>query len=161
HPWPVIVVAVLIMIGVTVANQIAGGTYSDDFDLTGTESAEGTTLLEQHAVIRSGNSAWIVFAVDSGQLSSHHDAIEQAVKNLDAVDHVITASAPLSDATTPSTGRLAGRTGQLDHNPGALGDTFDHDIDDAVRPARAADVDLDYTGPPGQAAEPAADDRRS
>src|SRR5690606_29166040 len=100
------------------------------------ESAEGTTLLEQHDVIRSGNSAWIVFAVDSGQLSSHHDAIEQAVKNLDAVDHVITASDPLSDATTSSNGRVAYSTVQFDHNPGSLGETFVDDIDDAVQPAR-------------------------
>ncbi|WP_205629056.1 MMPL family transporter [Jiangella muralis] len=156
HSWPVIAVWLVILVGTVLADRVWGGTYSDDFTLPGTESGQGSDLLVDHEVTASSYSARLVFQDDDG-LSAQSGAVDEVITDVASVDHVLT----VSDLVPAPDGTVGYVTVQFDGNPGAFGSTFIDDVDAATDPARAAGVDVDYTGALGQAAEPAPDDRRS
>ncbi|TDE09484.1 MMPL family transporter [Jiangella asiatica] len=160
HPWPIIVVWLVVLAGAVVADRVWGGTYSDDFTLPSTESGQGSDLLTDRGVTESSYSARLVFHSD-GSLVDQETPIDQAIDQVEAVDHVLAVSDPLMGATTSQDGTVSYATVQFDGNPGGFGPDFVDDIDDATDAARAAGVSVDYTGALGQAAEPVADDRRS
>ncbi|WP_116948721.1 MMPL family transporter [Jiangella endophytica] len=156
HSWPVIAVWLVVLIGTLVADRVWGGTYSDDFNLSGTQSGQGSDLLVEHGVTASSDSARLVFKDDAG-LSAQSDAVDEALTDVASVDHVLT----VSDLVPSQDGTIGYATVQFDGNPGAFGPTFVDDVDTAVDPARDAGVQVYYTGTLGQAAEPAPNDLRS
>ncbi|MGW4484871.1 hypothetical protein ACWEOE_13625 [Amycolatopsis sp. NPDC004368] len=161
HPWPVIVIWVLILAGATVANNLVGGTYSDDFSLPDAESGQGSTVLAQHGVVGGSTSARLVFTTDSGTLSSQSAVIEQAAAQVRAVPHVVSLSDPLAPGTTAQDGQVAFANIQFDDKPAALGSDLVDGIDQATDPVRATGVQVDYSGALGKAAEPGSGDLRS
>ncbi|MEV4600701.1 MMPL family transporter [Amycolatopsis sp. NPDC049253] len=161
HPWPVIVVWILVLAGATVANNLVGGTYSDDFSLPDAESGRGSAVLAEHGIVGGSNSARLVFTTDSGTLSSQSAAIEQAAAQVRAVPHVVSLSDPLAPGTTARDGRVAFANIQFDDKPAALGTDLVDGIDKATDPVRATGVQVDYSGALGKAAEPGAGDLRS
>ncbi|MBB5789172.1 MMPL family transporter [Jiangella mangrovi] len=156
HHWVVIAVWLVVLVGTVAADRIWGGVYSDDFTLPDTESGQGSDLLVDHGVTASSYSARLVFTDDAG-LTSQPEDIQRAVTDVESVDHVLT----VSDLVTAPDGTVGYVTVQFDGNPGAFGDDFVDAMDTATDPARAAGVDVDYTGALGQAAEPAPNDRLS
>lgn len=60
-----------------------------------------------------------------------------------------------------SDGRTAYITIRFDVQPSTLGDGYLSGVDHAVQPLRAAGADVEYGGPLGELARPAADDRVS
>jgi RND superfamily putative drug exporter len=161
HPWPVILIWLAVLAGATVANNLAGGTYSDDFSLSGSESGKGSVVLTQNGIGAGANSARLVFRVNSGTLSGSSATIEQAVAAVRAVPHVVSVSDPLSPATTSANGQIAFASAQFDDKPAALGADLIDGIDHATDPVRATGVDVSYSGALGKAAEPAGGDLRS
>ncbi|HJQ47543.1 MAG TPA: MMPL family transporter [Amycolatopsis sp.] len=161
HPWPVVLVWLVVLAAATVANHFAGGTYSDDFSLSRAESGKGSAVLAQHGIVGGSNSARVVFTTASETLSSRTTTIEQATAQLRTVPHVVSVSDPLSPATTSGNGQIAFATIQFDNKPTALGSDLVRGIDQATDPVRAAGVAVDYTGTLADAAEPATKDLRS
>jgi RND superfamily putative drug exporter len=161
NPWPVVVLWLLVLAGATVANNAVGGTFSDDFTLSSTESGQGSDALSRHGVAVGANQARLVFATDSGTLADQKSAIEKSVGQVGDVRHVVSVSDPLTTATTSKDGRVAYATVRFDDNPLTIGTSLVDDVNRATDAARSAGVAVDYTGNLGKAAEPASGDLRS
>ena len=151
----------MVLAGATVANSILGGTYSDDFNLSSTESGEGSSALSAHGVATGTNTARIVFSTGSGGLSAQKSAIESGIDRLRDTAHVVSASDPLATGTTSKNGRVAYSTVRFDDNPITLGESLVDDVNRATDPVRSAGVAVDYTGNLGKAAVPATGDLRA
>ena len=157
HPWPVVAVWVVLLVGVTLGNRALGGAYTDNFSLPNSPSQAGAALLGEHEPQAGGLSGQLVFTVSSGSLASHRSAIESSVAKVRALPHVLSAGDPLS----ASNGRTAYDVVNFGENPATLGSGYITKVDQAVAPARAAGVSVSYGGTLGQAARPSARDSRS
>jgi putative drug exporter of the RND superfamily len=161
HPWPVIAIWVVLLAGATLGHRALGGTYSDSFSLPGAPSAQGAALLKAHDPSAGGQSGQLVFTVRSGSLAEHSSAIEESVSRVRAVPHVLSATDPLSAATTSKDGRTAYDVVNFDTNPATLGSGYVTQIDNATAAARSAGVTVNYGGTLGQAARPSSKDTTS
>jgi RND superfamily putative drug exporter len=92
-----IVAVALVALGIAAA--AGGGSFVDDFGTPGTESQRAADLLEQRFPAASGDTANVVFAVESGTLREpdRRAAIEQTVRAIDAQPHVSAAPSPFTD----------------------------------------------------------------
>jgi RND superfamily putative drug exporter len=68
HPWRVLAVWVVLLGGLLGASAALGASYSNDVDLSGTQSATGLSLLEAHVPGTSQYSGLVVFNSQSGTL---------------------------------------------------------------------------------------------
>ncbi|MDK1475470.1 MMPL family transporter [Streptomyces sp. 549] len=163
----VVLVAWLVAVGGFAAlKSTFGGSYSDDFSLPGTQSAQGADVLQRHDPDAGGTSAQVVLHDSGSSLTDHSDQVDQAVDSLGKLAHVLSVQNPLpSDGT--STGALTsdGSTGYItvrfDTNPTTLGSSYLDGVDRAVQPLRSAGVQVEYGGPLGELARPEANDFRS
>jgi putative drug exporter of the RND superfamily len=139
HSALVIVTWLVLLAAATAGHRALGGTYADNFNLPGTQSVAGANLLKQHEPSAGGGqSGQIVFAVSSGSLASHRQAIEQSVHNVARLPHVKSASDPFTSRTTSGDGRTAYSTVQFDTNPAQLGAGYVSQVDSATSGARDA-----------------------
>ncbi|MBK1784352.1 MMPL family transporter [Prauserella cavernicola] len=161
HPWPVLLIWLVVLAGATVGTHVVGDAYSDDFSISSTQSGQGSQVLVEHGVTRSADSARIVFETGSGSLSSQRNVIEQAVGSVRGVDHVLAASDPFAQGAVSPSGRVAFTTVQFNADPGSIGTSLVDAVDTATNPVRAAGVSVFYAGSLGQAAEPENADRTS
>jgi putative drug exporter of the RND superfamily len=154
HAWWVIGAWVVVALLTTVGRAAFGGSYVDDFNLPGTQSQTGADLIAAHDRALGAETGQVVFSVRSGSVQDQRSTIEAAIKAIGQVPHVRSVSDPLSAATVSSDGRIAYATVHFDQNPLKLGTPTVDAIDEAVAPARAAGIQVDYGGPLGQAARP-------
>ncbi|MXM67733.1 MMPL family transporter [Streptomyces sp. HUCO-GS316] len=168
----VIVGWLVALVALQVLDRAYGGEYSDNFDLPGVQSTEGLDVLKEHDPAAGGYSSQIVMHDDDKALSSVSSQMSTTVSDLQKLPHVLSVQNPLSaaDSTTQSQpnvgpvstdGKTAYITIRFDEQPSTLGDDYLNGVDDAVKPLRSAGVDVEYGGPLGELARPAADDRVS
>ncbi|MEV7598932.1 MMPL family transporter [Kitasatospora sp. NPDC089797] len=168
HCVVVIVLWLVALAGVQAANRAFGGTYSDDFSLPGTQAQQGRDVLQAHEPAAAGTSSQVVLH-DPAQLTGFQPQIAQAVASLQQLPHVLSVQSPLPPPgqSAPPGGPLApdGLTGYItvrfDTMPALLGHDYLGGVDAAVDPLRRAGVQVEYGGPLGELARPAADDRSS
>ena len=55
HPWPVVAVWAVVLVGVTFGHRALGGSYSDNFSLPNSPSQAGAELLQQHPTAGIGS----------------------------------------------------------------------------------------------------------
>ena len=122
-----IVAVVLVALGI--GSRAAGGSFVDDFKTPGTESQTAIDVLNNRFPAAAGDTANVVFAVDSGTLRDprRQAAIERTVKEISAQPHVTAAPDPFAkdsgqlsedariayvpvqyDGTAPSLGKAPG-----------------------------------------------------
>jgi putative drug exporter of the RND superfamily len=118
-----IVAVVLVAIGV--AAGAAGGSFVDDFKTPGTESQSAIDLLDARFPAASGDTANVVFAVDSGTLREpeRRAAIERTVKQIRSQPHVTSAPNPFArhSGRLSADARIAYVPVQYDDTASALG----------------------------------------
>ena len=151
----------VLLVLATVGHKALGGSYSDDFSLPGTPSQQGADLLKAHERAAGGQSGQLVFTVASGTVTDHRSSVEQAVTEVRALPHVLAVSDPLSAGAVATNGKTALATVNFDVTPVTLGASYVHEVDDAVQPARADAVHVDYGQTLGQAARPKTGDATS
>ncbi|MFF2617374.1 MMPL family transporter [Kitasatospora sp. NPDC058046] len=168
HWLTVVLLWLVALAGVQAANRAVGGSYSDDFSLPGTQAQQGRSVLQAHEPAAAGTSSQVVLH-DAAQLTGFQPQIAGAVAALQQLPHVLSVQSPLpppGQGPVPG-GPLSadGLTGYLtvrfDTNPTLLGKDYLPGVDAAVAPLRAAGVQVEYGGPLGELARPAADDRSS
>ncbi|MCD2463118.1 MMPL family transporter [Streptomyces sp. MBT42] len=164
------------MVGLQITDRAVGGQYSDDFDLPGVQSTEGLDALQAHDPAAAGYVSQIVLNRTSGPLTDEASVINSTVAALEKLPDVIGVQNPLPPPGTtppalpagvPNTGPLStdGKTAYITVRfsvpPSTLGTDYLPGVDTAVQPLRDAGVDVEYGGPLGELARPAADDRTS
>ncbi|MET7704071.1 MMPL family transporter [Streptomyces sp. NPDC005485] len=182
----VIVAWLVALAALQVLNHAFGGDYSDNFSLPGVQSQQGLDVLKQHDPAAGGYSSQIVLRDTKKPLTDLSSQMGQTVSDLQKLPHVLSAQNPLPSSGTQSSadqsqqqgnasgqsspqnvGPLAGdaKTGYItvrfDVQPSTLQESYLDGVDHAVQPLRAAGVDVEYGGPLGELARPAADDRVS
>ncbi|WP_198957068.1 MMPL family transporter [Streptomyces sp. CB01249] len=160
HCVVVLVLWLLALGGLHVLQSAFGGTYSDDFDLSGTQSSTGADLLRAHDPAAGGTGAQVVLHDAQKPLTDVSDQVGQVVGNLEKLPHVLSAQNPLpSSSSATSTalskdGKTAYITVRFDVNPTSLDDSYLDQVDTAVQPLRSAGVQVEYGGPLGELARP-------
>ncbi|OKJ63078.1 transporter [Streptomyces sp. CB02009] len=164
------------MVGLQITDRAVGGQYSDDFDLPGVQSTEGLDALQAHDPAAAGYVSQIVLNRTSGPLTDEASVVNSTVAALEKLPDVIGVQNPLPPPGTtppalpagvPNTGPLStdGKTAYITVRfsvpPSTLGTGYLPGVDTAVQPLRDAGVDVEYGGPLGELARPAADDRTS
>ena len=170
----IVVIAWLVaLVALQIVSRSVGGTYSDNFTLPQAQSQKGLDVLKAHDPQAGGYSSQIVLHDDGQSLSSLSSQMSTTVADLEKLPHVLSAQNPLSGSGSSSgqsrenvgplsdDGKTAYITVRFDVQPSTLGDDYLNGVDDAVQPLRAAGATVEYGGPLGELARPAADDRVS
>ncbi|MDQ0955067.1 RND superfamily putative drug exporter [Streptomyces phaeochromogenes] len=176
----VIVAWLVVLAALQVLDRSFGGDYSDDFQLPGVQSEQGLDVLKKHDPAAGGYSSQIVLRDDKQPLTSVSSQMSQTITDLQKLPHVLSAQNPLTASSSqqssqqssgqsqqPNVGPLSsdGKTGYItvrfDVQPSTLGDSYLDGVDSSVQSLRSAGVDVEYGGPLGELARPAADDRIS
>ncbi|MET8076798.1 MMPL family transporter [Streptomyces sp. NPDC005303] len=162
----VLVAWLVALVALQMLNRSFGGDYSDNFSLPGVQSQKGLDVLKQHDPAAGGYGSQIVLHDGDKSLSSLDSQMSTTVTDLQKLPHVLSAQNPLSTPASKvgplsSDGKTAYITVRFDVQPSTLGDGYLTGVDHAVQPLRAAGADVEYGGPLGELARPAADDRVS
>ncbi len=162
--WLVIGAWVVILVGLVLARGAWGGDYSNNYTVPGSASQQGTDLLEKGFPNQSTYVGQLVFHSPSGKtLQPEESTVNQAVTNVSKLDHVLSATSPFADPNAPvlsKDGTIAYGTVAFDVPPDTLDDAYLTQLDNAVQPARAAGITVEYGGAAGKIAS-ATDDRTS
>ncbi|MEV5045842.1 MMPL family transporter [Streptomyces griseoincarnatus] len=172
HFVVVIVAWLVALVVLQIVSRAVGGTYSDDFTLSDTQSQQGIEVLQRHDPQAGGYSSQVVLHDDQQELTALGSQMSSTVSGLEKLPHVLSAQNPLtaqgpSGSSQPDVGPLSsdGRTAYItvrfDVQPSTLGAGYLSGVDDAVRPLREAGAQVEYGGPLGELARPAPDDRIS
>jgi RND superfamily putative drug exporter len=161
----VIIAWLVALVALQTLNRTFGGSYSDNFSLPGVQSTEGLDVLKKHDPQAGGYSSQIVLHDDKA-VSGLSSQMSTTIGDLQKLPHVLSAQNPLSVSSSKvgpvsSDGKTAYITVRFDVQPSTLGDGYLHGVDDAVQALRSAGADVEYGGPLGELARPAADDRVS
>ncbi len=138
------------------------------------QSQHGLQVLKEHDPAAGGYSSQIVLHDKDKQLTSLNSQMSETVGDLQKLPHVLSVQNPLPQPGTqppassgPNVGPLSSDaktayiTIRFDVQPSTLGDGYLHGVDTSVKPLRAAGAQVEYGGPLGELARPAADDRIS
>jgi RND superfamily putative drug exporter len=140
-----------VLIGIAALSQLAGGSFSDEFSIPGTESQLALDLLEERFPARAGDTAEVVFSVEDGTLrdGDRPEAIAETVAEIAAAPHVTSAVDPLAAAeqvqVSPD-GKVAFVTVQYDERAGELGSAAGDGLEEASAIAESAGVEVSRRG---------------
>jgi RND superfamily putative drug exporter len=161
HRRAVLIGWLLILVAATIGHRTLGGVYGDSLTIPGSSAQEGLDALKAHDPRAGGQGGQVVFVTTAGSMTSERSAVEAARSNLSNLPHVLSVSDPLSTGSVSSDGRTAYASINFDVNPQSLGPSYVDSVNRATDVARHAGVTVSYGGALGQAAAPAAKDRRS
>ena len=143
-----IVAVVLVALGV--AAGAGGGSFVDDFRTPGTESQSAMDVLDDRFPAAAGDTANVVFAVDSGTLREpeRRAAIEQAVKEIRAQPHVTGAPGPFEPRSgqLSENGRIAYVPVQYDDTAPALGEKPGQRLEQVAEIGEQAGIEVSRNG---------------
>ncbi len=150
-----------LLVAATLVHGALGSTYSDTLTIPGSPAQTGLNILRAHDPRAGGQAGQVVFQSSDKPLTDERSAVQQSLRNLQALAHVLSVGDPYTKTTLAADGRVAYATINFDENPQKLGHSYVKDVNDAVSPARAAGLSVAYGGALGLAAEPKANDVRS
>jgi putative drug exporter of the RND superfamily len=146
HPWRVLAVWLILLVALFAGSKHLGAVYSDNVDLSGTQSSTGLSLLQTHEKGAGGYSGTVVFKAESGTLASHSAQIDDSVSALDRLPHVTSATNPVSGSTpaVSADGTIGYSTVQFNVQPSTLGTSYTSQLDSATSAARSGGVQVQY-----------------
>ena len=154
HHWYVIGVWLVIVVGLVALRGAFGGSFVNDYNVPGSASDKGLTVLKAEFPAQGGNAGQIVFASSGGaKLSSSENAINQSVTNVSHLDHVLGATSPFATPNSPtlsSGGTIAYAQVNFDTATNNLDRAYLDQLNDAVKPATDAGLTVDYGEAAGQ-----------
>ena len=153
HRWWVLGVWVLLLLGLTLVSRQVGGSFVNDYTVPGSESKSGLAVLQKDFTSASGYSGQIVFHATKGKVSDQSSAVKTTMTNVGGLDHVMSATDPLSQDGTPAVskdGTIAYGSVSWDVAPASLDTAYLDKLDTAVKPAEKAGLTVDYGGGAGQ-----------
>ena len=160
--WIVIIAWVLVLGGLLGASRAWGGTYVNNYTVSGTDSATGLDRLNSDFPQQGGYAGQIVFHPAHGAVTTAADqsAVNQAVANVAKLPHVIKAVSPFSSAgagTVSKSGTIAYASVSWKVNPNSLGTSYLHRLNAAVAPATKAGLQVAYGAGAGEIGQTTSD----
>ncbi|NUU19983.1 MAG: MMPL family transporter, partial [Streptomycetaceae bacterium] len=137
-------------IATIVAATASGGQTNDSFTIPGTESQRMTDLLKQKLPAVAGGQTQVVFAAPPGARITdepYRSGVASALGQVPGVPQVASVSDPYATpgGVSPD-GRVAQSFVQFAAQPADVEDASLDRLQDAVKPAQAAGVQVEYTG---------------
>jgi putative drug exporter of the RND superfamily len=161
--WAVII-AWLIILGALIGVRSAfGGHFVNDYTVTGSQSAQGLSVLKKEFPAQGGYAGQIVFHAPSGTVAAQTSAVNSAMGNVAKLPHVINAVSPFAVPNSPQVskdGTIAYGTASWNVVPASLDTGYLAQLDSAVAPARAAGLQVEYGAGAGQIGQ-TTDDKKS
>src|SRR5215207_10298176 len=118
-------IAAVALVALGLAAGAGGGSFVDDFRTPGTESQSAIDLLDERFPAASGDTANVVFAVESGTLREpqRQAAIERTIEEIGSQPHVTGAPSPFArdSGQLSEDARIAYVPVQYDDTASALG----------------------------------------
>jgi putative drug exporter of the RND superfamily len=151
--WIVLVAWVIILGGLLGARHAWGGSYVNNYTVSGTDSATGQNRLNSQFPQQGGYSGQLVFRARHGTVADQQSAVSQATANVGKLPHVTKAVSPFSSSSSGAVakdGTIAYSTVTWTVNPDSLGTGYLHRLNSAVAPATRAGLTVDYGGGAGQ-----------
>jgi len=151
--WVVLVAWLVVIAVLLLLRGNFGGTLSNNYAVPGSNSQAGQELLEEQFPAQAGYAGQIVFSDPDGPISSQQAAVDTAMTNVSGLPHVIGAVSPFAVPGSPQVaedGTTAYGTASWDVAATSLGQDHLHELDEAVAPARAAGLEVEYGGSAGQ-----------
>jgi RND superfamily putative drug exporter len=143
-----IVAVVLVALGV--AAGAGGGSFVDDFRTPGTESQSAMDVLDDRFPAAAGDTANVVFAVDSDTLREpeRRAAIERTVEEIRAEPHVTGAPGPFERGSgqLSQNGRIAFVPVQYDDTAPALGEKPGQRLEQVAEMGEQAGIEVSRNG---------------
>jgi RND superfamily putative drug exporter len=151
--WEVIVAWVIILGALLGLRSVFGGHFQNNYTVTGSESAQGLSVLKKEFPAQGGYAGQIVFHAPTGSVATQTDAVNNAMANVAKLPHVLNAVSPFAVPNSPQVaknGTTAYGTVSWDVVPPSLDTAYLHQLDNAVAPARTAGLQVEYGGGAGQ-----------
>ncbi len=130
-------------------NRVGGGGTVDNFEVPGVESQAAIDLLKARFPERAGATAMLVFHVSDGVVTDPKNAagIEQTMAEVRSLDHVLTATDPLTGPMSKSPdGATAFAAVQYDRSTADLGHPAVEALTKTATPATTAGVQVEFGG---------------
>ena len=151
--WTVIVAWLLILGALLGLRSAFGGHFVNDYTVTGSQSAQGLAVLKNEFPEQGGYAGQIVFHAPKGTVAAQENAVNAAMGNVAKLPHVIHAVSPFAVPNSPQVakdGTIAYGTASWDVVPASLDTAYLKQLDNAVAPARAAGLQVEYGAGAGQ-----------
>jgi RND superfamily putative drug exporter len=139
-----------VLVALGLAAGVGGGSFVDDFRTPGTESQTAMDVLDQRFPTAAGDTANVVFAVESGTLREpeRKAAIERTVEEIAAQPHVTGAPSPFGrdSGQLSADGRIAYVPVQYDNTASALGSEPGERLEQASAVGERAGLEVSRNG---------------
>ena len=158
--WVVIVAWLVILGGLLAAKSAFGGSYVNNYSVSGSDSATGLDLLNSSFPQQGGYGGQIVFRATSGTISAREQAVNQATANLAKLPDVIKATSPFAapqSGMVSKDGTIAYASISWNVNPYSLDAGYLSRMNKAVAPATSAGLAVDYGAGAGEIGQQTSD----
>jgi putative drug exporter of the RND superfamily len=140
----------VVLVGFGVASTAAGGSFVDDFRTPGTESQAAMDVLDKRFAAQAGDTANVVFAVESGTLSQpeRRAAIHRTVEEIRSQPHVTAAPSPFKQGSgqLSEDGRIAYVPVQYDDTAPTLGEQPGQRLEQVAEIGERAGLEVSRNG---------------
>ena len=151
--WVIIIAWVVILGGLLAARGAFGGTYVNNYTVSGSGSAVGLDVLNSTFPQQGGFGGQIVFHAKSGTVSAQESAVNQSVTNVSKLPDVIKAVSPFASGNSGAVskdGTIAYASVGWNVNPDSLDAAYLDKLNNAVAPATKAGLQVEYGGGAGE-----------
>jgi RND superfamily putative drug exporter len=151
--WLVIIGWLVILGAAVLLRNNFGGNYVNDYNVPGSQSAQGLSRLQSDFPSQSGNSGQLVFHSHHGTVAEQTTAVNQAVSNASKLPHVMSAVSPFASSNSTlvsKDGTIAYGTLSFNVVPATLDTGYLDKLNTAVQPARSAGLEVEYGTGAGQ-----------
>ena len=158
--WVFIIAWVIILGGLLAAKSAFGGEYVNNYNVSGSDSAAGLTVLNSTYPQQGGYGGQIVFHATKGTVTSQQSAVNQSVTNVSKLPDVIKAVSPFASSNTglvSKDGTIAYATVSWNVNPGSLDVSYLNKLNNAVAPATKAGLQVAYGAGAGEIGQTTSD----
>ncbi len=147
RPWIMFVAWVVILGGLLGARQAFGGTYVNNYNISGSNSEDGLNRLNSTFSSQGGYGGQIVYHAAHGTVAAQKSAVNQASANVAKLPDVIKSVSPFSTAgagAVSKNGTIAYTSVSWSVNPYSLDTSYLTRLNNATAPARKAGLQVEY-----------------
>jgi putative drug exporter of the RND superfamily len=150
----IFIVAWVVILGALLgAKHAFSGQYTNNYTISGSDSAAGLNVLNSTFPQQGGYGGQIVFHATSGAVSAQQSAVNQSVTNVSKLPDVIKAVSPFASSSTGAVskdGTIAYATVGWSVNPSSLDTSYLDQLNNAVAPATKAGLQVAYGAGAGE-----------